>query len=324
MRGVGLQWPMTRRAILALLAAAGAAGVPGSASSRLAGVRRSARSMLANVRQWGCQYQKVDIDAVAASGLDMIVLDPSLDDDSGRMVTREECARLQVRPDGQRRIVLAYLCVGEAGVTRWYWPRQWRTTPPAWVGPENPAWAGARTVRYWTQEWRDLIFEAEGSLLDQILRAGYDGVFLDRVDAYGDWEKTHPGARQSMIDLVGALGRKARAGRDDFIVMVQNAEALLASSEFVDLIDGYNKESLLTGLSGENTFNKPEDVAWSLERIMPLREAGVPLFATEYCTEPRLVARVRERLRELGFVPFFSTPALDRLPEPNPQQEAKL
>ena len=41
---------------------------------------------------------------------------------------------------------------------------------------------------YWTKSWRDILFGSKDSYLDKILNAGFDGVYLDVVDAYEYFE----------------------------------------------------------------------------------------------------------------------------------------
>ncbi len=50
--------------------------------------------------------------------------------------------------------------------------------------PENPNWPGNYKVRYWDPEWQAIIFEYE----DKILNAGFDGVYLNIIDAFEYWE----------------------------------------------------------------------------------------------------------------------------------------
>jgi cysteinyl-tRNA synthetase, unknown class len=275
--------------------------------------RQRSLQALKRVVSWGCQYQDVNLSAIAGSDLDLIVIDPSLEDSSRRFVTQSECEGLKKKRDGARRIVLAYLCVGEADTKRWYWPEKWRQNVPAWIGPENPKWLGSRSVQYWNSHWRELVYEGDNSVLDVILDAGFDGVFLDRMDGYGDWG-SDARALDSMADLVADVAVKARARDPGFIFMMQNAEALLLHQKLVAVIDAHNKESLLTGLSQANMRNKPEDVDWSLSYLRPLQEIGVPTFATEYVSDQGLRNEVQSRLTELGFVPFFATLGLNRLP----------
>jgi cysteinyl-tRNA synthetase len=42
---------------------------------------------------------------------------------------------------------------------------------------------------YWTKPWRDILFGTEEAYLDQILAAGFDGVYLDVIDAYEYFEE---------------------------------------------------------------------------------------------------------------------------------------
>lgn len=290
---------------LACLAPRNAEGAPSSRS----------RNPLTDVSTWGCQYQNVDLDTVANSGLDMIVIDPCLDDGLGRFVSREDCEAIRRRPDGSRRVVLAYMSVGEVDTKRWYWPEAWRNQAPEWVGPKNPNWPGARSVQYWRAEWQNLLYSDRGAILGRILGAGFDGVFLDRVDGYGDWGG---GAAEldAMAALVAAIAAKARKQNPEFIVMIQNAEHVLDRPNLIEAIDGHSKESLLTGLLRPDTPNSPEDVDWSLSRLRPLQRRGIPTFAIEYITEPALRAAIEPQLLELGFKPFFATRGLDRLPAP--------
>lgn len=276
--------------------------------------RAKNRHDLREVRHWGCQYQNVNLRELAASQLDLIAMDISLDDDSRRFVTHSELAALQRKPDGGRRIVLAYLCVGETDTKRWYWPQSWRERAPAWVGPANPAWPGSRHVHFWEAEWQSMVFRASDSILDRILDIGFDGVLLDRVDAYLDWPGERPTAPEEMVDLVSDLAAKARAQKPGFILLPQNAELLLTKPRYVDLIDAHNKESLLTGLQGEDVPNSSYDIEWSLGYLRRAQKADVRMLATEYLSDPQLIESSRQRLDALGFLPFFGARQLDRLP----------
>jgi cysteinyl-tRNA synthetase len=276
--------------------------------------RRQTRRTLARVKSWGCQYQNIDVRALAASQLDLVAIDLSLDDDRRRFVTPAERAMLQRKPDGSRRLILAYLSVGETDVNRWYWPPKWRRNPPDWVGPPNPDWPGSRHVRFWHRRWQALVFRGSDSILDVILDIGFDGIVVDRVDAYLDWEKERPTAKEEMTDLVVALAAKARRRSPGFILLPQNAEHLLARPRFLELIDAHNKESLLTGLRGEGVPNAPAEIDWSLNHLRRAQAANVRTLATEYLSDPAAVESARQRLLSLGLVPFFGVRALDRLP----------
>ena len=58
----------------------------------------------------------------------------------------------------------------------------------SWLSRENPSWPGNYKVCYWCSEWQELICGAGASYLNRILNAGFDGVYLDIVDAFEEFE----------------------------------------------------------------------------------------------------------------------------------------
>ncbi|MEE2951845.1 MAG: endo alpha-1,4 polygalactosaminidase [Pseudomonadota bacterium] len=280
----------------------------------MAAPARSSHKLLRDVARWGCQYQNLDIAALADSDLDMIVIEPSLNDDLGLFVSPDEIEVLKRKPNDGRRLVIGYLSIGEVDTKRWYWPEHWRRDPPAWLGSENPAWPGSHPVRYWEDGWIDLLLGTEPGLLNLLLDRGYDGVLLDRVDAFTDWRMSVPDADRRMVALVVQIAKAARKKRRGFLLLTQNAEPLLQYDAYRQNIDGMNKESLLTGLRCQDCMNSAEDVTWSLDFIEKARNDGLKLFATEYLSDSALIEPVRKRLAYLGFTPFLGVRNLDKLP----------
>ncbi len=123
--------------------------------------------------------------ALDASDYDVFILDAFHGED---MLTPEETALLKSKPNGARRLVIAYLSIGEAEDYRYYWQSDWRPGDPGWLDHENPNWAGNYKVRYWDANWQAIIFGSENAYLDRILAAGFDGAYLDLVDAYEYFE----------------------------------------------------------------------------------------------------------------------------------------
>ncbi|HEV7438238.1 MAG TPA: endo alpha-1,4 polygalactosaminidase [Methylobacterium sp.] len=151
-------------------------------------------------------------------------------------------------------------------------------------------------------------------MFDAILSAGFDGVFLDRVDAYGDWRGREVQARRDMIDLITTLSSTAKARHAGFLLVAQNAEPLLANETYCAAIDAVSKESLLYNLHGAGIANSDEDVRWSLTYLEKAQARGLPILAIEYVDDTLSRLRARARLSRLGFVPFFGNRLLDRLP----------
>jgi cysteinyl-tRNA synthetase len=92
------------------------------------------------------------------------------------------------RQAGRTRLVLAYMSIGEAEDYRYYWDASWATSPPSWLAEENPEWEGNYKVRYWEKGWRNIIYGNDNSYLQKIINAGFDGVYLDIIDAFEYFE----------------------------------------------------------------------------------------------------------------------------------------
>ena len=113
-----------------VLAVASFVASGGSAAQNKSNLARlEARRVLAQVRHWGCQYQNIELTNIASSLLDLIVIDPNLDGLTGRVADRSEVQAIQRKPDGQRRLVVAYLSVGAAEEYRPYWDPNWQVDP---------------------------------------------------------------------------------------------------------------------------------------------------------------------------------------------------
>jgi cysteinyl-tRNA synthetase len=84
--------------------------------------------------------------------------------------------------------------------------------------------------------------------LQAILDAGFDGVYLDWVEAYSDEnvvaiaEREGVDPRQEMIWWVGDIADFARTQRTDFIVIAQNAAELAEDDDYLAIIDAIAQE----------------------------------------------------------------------------------
>lgn len=125
------------------------------------------------------------LDALRDTDYDIIFIDR---DFQGELLTRQDIKSLKRKKNGGSRMVCAYMSVGEAEDYRDYWQQSWNDNRPPWISEMNTEWEGNYKVMYWTKSWRDILFGTENSYLDKILAAGFDGVYLDVVDAYEYYE----------------------------------------------------------------------------------------------------------------------------------------
>jgi cysteinyl-tRNA synthetase len=57
------------------------------------------------------------------------------------------------------------------------------------LGGENPDWKGNYKVKYWDPQWQAIIYGNDRSYAKMILDAGFDGVYLDLIDAFEYYEQ---------------------------------------------------------------------------------------------------------------------------------------
>ena len=309
-------------------------------------------SQLAQVKSWGYQLQHAKAQEIARSPFDLVVIDYSADGSDGSRFNKAQLQRMKTKPDGSRRYILSYLSIGEAEDYRFYWKEGWverapfkeaeettqanpgpttgapapiapsieretiripKVSAPNWLGRENTQWAGNYLVRYWEAGWQSVIFGTPQSYLERIIAAGFDGVYLDRVDAYYAIQSERPSAEEDMAKFVIALARHARVLKPDFAIVPQNAEELLLRPAYLAEIDGIAKEDLFYGNPTPGQLNYGGQVRNSLAWLAPAKRAGLPVLIVEYIDDPLAVREAKARIEERGFVSYFAPRTLDRL-----------
>lgn len=274
------------------------------------GVVPDQRARLQAVDRWAYVLQgtagaPLDVQALARSPARLLVVDP------GEL---DAAAVAGLRAPG--RVLLGYLSIGEAEVYRGYWRPDWTPAPPAFLGPENPDWPGNFKVRYWAPAWRALILRE----LDAIVAAGFDGVWLDVVDAYEFWTPTRATAAAEMAALVAALAARGRTRRPGFLVVPQNGALILGplgargAKAYLETVDAIGAEDtfFMGRAQHDNPWRPQTDVLAALARF---RAAGRPVFAVDYLRSAPAAKRFVRAARARGFVPYVGRRALDRLVE---------
>lgn len=126
------------------------------------------------------------INAVTSTNYDLLIMDFFFDGTTE--FTRDEIDQLKEKSNGGKRLIISYLSIGEAEDYRYYWQSGWDESSPFWMDGENPHWEGNYKVRYWEPEWQNIIFGNENAYLDKIIDAGFDGGYLDIIDAFEYYE----------------------------------------------------------------------------------------------------------------------------------------
>ena len=270
-------------------------------------------ALLASAKSWGYQLQRLDIAKAAASPFELIVTDYSRDGSEEEALKPSDLARLKRMANGARRLVYAYISVGEAESYRYYWRPEWKKNKPAWIIGENPDWKENYLVRFWDPEWRQILFGGPESYIDRIAAQGFDGLYLDRCDVYEDIADKKPKvARESanvegaMVDFIGEISRYVRNRHPGLGLIMQNAELLLAHADVRRAIDGMAKEELLYGLDSPQKPNSQEAIEESHHALERAHKDGKAVFVVEYLDKGDLRYSATERIREISFVPYMA------------------
>ena len=121
------------------------------------------------------------IETVCTTNYDLIIMDLFLNEEE---FSADEIEQLRTKANGGKRMVVAYMSIGETEDYRYYWQTEWKRGNPSWLDKENPKWKGNYKVKYWNAEWQAIIFD----YLSRITNAGFDGVYLDIIDAFEYYE----------------------------------------------------------------------------------------------------------------------------------------
>jgi len=316
---------------------------------------------LSQVNFWAYQIQGINEpgveDALATSTYDMLVLEPTRTDWSSsdrEFDTKGLVDRLKgtTGSDGVTpKIVLAYIDIGEAEDWRWFWTWStgWDCTGPKpvdWpdyiITCDPDGWDGNYPVAYWDSEWKDVIIYGENqdsspwgdynSAIDEAIKDGFDGIYLDWVEAYEDpdVEATAIAAgldpAVEMINFIAEMRTYAKARNPDFLIIQQNAAQLGADHpklfNYVDAIaqeaiwyDG-DATDIWDDSSGYDVLNDPSLTDWYITNLDVYQAAGILVFNCEYALFNSDEAY--NNSYALGYVPYVTRRSLSQLTTTHP------
>jgi cysteinyl-tRNA synthetase len=255
---------------------------------------------LKGVENW--LYHLGDIDnnkaeKIGKLNVDLIVIDyATFDLDVVRPYRAEKLATMR---GSNNKLILSYISIGEAEEYRPYWQSEWKYKPPGFLSAFNPEWPDNYKVKYWEKTWQDIIFR----YVDDIVNAGFDGLYMDIIDAFQYWEEIAPHTgidyQQEMADFVAAIRAHAekalaRIGdKREFVLIGQNGEELITNAKYLATVDGIAKEDLRFYYPNEreSSFDLVP-TAWFEEskRYLEMAKAkGIEAFVVEYMKKARQI-----------------------------------
>ena len=145
-----------------------------------------ARNFLYLIDPSGYETRIEYLDSLRDTNYDLLIIDAFFEDQE--ILTEEEVNSLKLKQNGGTRLVISYMSIGEAEDYRYYWEDDWKQGEPGFIDEENPDWEGNYIVRYWDEEWQNVIFGEGDSYTDRLLSSGFDGVYLDIIEAFEYYE----------------------------------------------------------------------------------------------------------------------------------------
>jgi cysteinyl-tRNA synthetase len=121
------------------------------------------------------------IHAISLTNFDVVLIDLFFE---GAELTSSEISQLKTKANGGQRLVISYVNIGSAEKFRYYWKKDWGLHHPLWLKRKYEGYDDEFIVKFWKKEWQDIIYGNDNSYMKKILEAGFDGAYLDNVEAY--------------------------------------------------------------------------------------------------------------------------------------------
>lgn len=253
-------------------------------------------------------YPGGKLDQVAAAPHDLAIIDLSRDATAKGYFTAAEIAA--VRRTGKK--VLAYFEIGSIEEFRTEFPSTRELRLNTW-----PEWPDEHFVRYWEPAWWNGVIRPR---VDQALRAGFDGVYLDTPLAYEEIDlalvpgETRAGLGGKMAALIAHISAYAKKARPGFLIFPQNSPELRHYPGYTAAIDGIGMEELFF-----RATDQPCEADWCAENLaeaIALHKLGKTVLATDYAVKPANVRAACAAYEKHGFVGNVTVLDLDRISSP--------
>ena len=183
------------------------------------------------------------------------------------------------------RLVLAYVNVGYAEDWRSYWPS---IAGASWVHG-SAGYEGEYLVEYWRPEWHGIV----ASLAREYVGRGFDGVYLDNVDAVdrvaGEEWAMGVDPEAEMIHLICNVSIMVKTLDPDARVFVNigGATRLLYNDTLLSCIDGVLREELwVEWTPGGPRAQDPAEIAMALEALEHALSHGKTVLVADPAQSP--------------------------------------
>jgi cysteinyl-tRNA synthetase len=269
------------------------AGTPGAAAATLPNAKTFA-IVLQNVGQNGT-VDLVNVGPITNSRYDVVTLDEINTYNSALRLNQAAIVSQMHATAGatlSRKILLAYLDVGEAENVRTYWQPSWGVGAPSFIlGADPNGYTNNFAVNYSDPRWQAVVFGSSAALVDQAIADGFDGAFLDNVGAYAypSVVSADRNAQSDMVTFVAAISSYAKTKNPNFLIVTNDGAGLTNDSRFTAAIDADSEEALFYGSSPTQQGDIQTDSATraaTLTYVQRVQSVNKPVFSIDFATSP--------------------------------------
>lgn len=268
------------------------------------------------IHSWAYQLQDYPggrLDQLAAGPYQLVVVDLARDAHTDYFTKADTAS---VKGAGKR--ILAYFEIGSIEDFRPEYPVLKRDAPDL-IANEWPEWPGEFFVRYYDERWWSTVMRPR---VDQAIKAGFDGVYLDTPLAYEqiDLDRVQGRDRErlatDMAGLIVRISEYAKSKRPGFLIVPQNSPELRHQPGYTAAVDGIGMEELFYQATDERCTE--EYCAENLAETRALRDAGKFVLSVDYATRPADVRAACGSYRAEHFAGTVTVLDLDRTSPPCP------
>lgn len=256
-----------------------------------------------------CDYRDDKLAEIQSTDFDLAVIDLSRDGGSGYF-TAEEIK--SVKDSG--KIVLAYFMVGAIEDYR----PEWKGIPAELKMGKVGGWPREQYVKFWDERWWPVV---QGRI-DQAIKSGFDGAYLDLITAYEEIPNSGLTSEQrahKMVDLIERISKYAKGKNPQFKIVPQNCPELYTWSywepklnkKYIATIDGLGLESVFY-MAHDKSANKD----WCMENrqnAIAIQKAGKLVLGVDYAKQKKNRIDGYKKQRAIGFVPYVSVVELNKV-----------
>ncbi|RLA74773.1 MAG: glycoside hydrolase, end-alpha-1,4-polygalactosaminidase [Epsilonproteobacteria bacterium] len=303
------------------------------------------------ITTWMYQIQGLEersaIDLLGETTYDMLVVEPGHNFKEFPYDTSYLISKLKQKASGQKRMLLAYIDIGQAEDWRSYWSDDWIAptttepgTPDFLVTIDPDGWSGNYPVAYWDTQWQDIWLGTDG-IIKQLATYGFDGVYLDWVEAYDDDKVRELAISQginpenTMISFIEKIKNIGKSINPDFVIISQNAPYLLDYDPvyYTSVTDAIATEDTwfygkgdaewddpnAGDLSGDERQGDDYSTANRIAQNKKYLNLGIPVFTVDYCISHSNAEMTYANAHNNEFIPLVTRVSLSRITETPPE-----